>query len=98
MFEGLKGSDRERLAKHARELRLTAGDVLMTEGDPANELFVIEKGTFEISRAGDEAEVKLGCLDAAPTTLVPGYELWVKRREPWLPAVPGAEQFEQDRP
>jgi hypothetical protein len=45
-----------------------------------------------------EAEVKLGCLDAAPTTLVPGYELWVKRREPWLPAVPGAEQFEQDRP
>ena len=45
-----------------------------------------------------EAEVKLGCLSEAPTALVPGYELWIKRREPWLQPVPGAEQFEQDRP
>ncbi|KQV49310.1 aldehyde-activating protein [Pelomonas sp. Root1217] len=44
-----------------------------------------------------EAEVKLGALSQAPTALVPSYELWVKRREPWLLPIPGAEQHEQDR-
>ncbi|MBK1613810.1 aldehyde-activating protein [Rubrivivax gelatinosus] len=44
-----------------------------------------------------EAEVKLGALAEAPTSLVPGYELWVKRREPWLQPVAGAEQFDEDR-
>lgn len=63
MFEGLSERDRDRLAKHAREIRLTTGDILMTEGDPANELFVIEKGSLEITRAGDEADVKLGVIE-----------------------------------
>jgi hypothetical protein len=44
-----------------------------------------------------EAEIKLGLLSQAPTPLVPSYELWVKRREPWLPPVDGAEQFDADR-
>jgi hypothetical protein len=44
-----------------------------------------------------EAEIKLGVLSAAPTGLVPGYELWVKRREAWLRAVEGAEQHLEDR-
>lgn len=44
-----------------------------------------------------EAEIKLGTLVEAPSGLVPTYELWVRRREPWLPPVPGAEQFEEDR-
>ncbi|RVB59933.1 GFA family protein, partial [Mesorhizobium sp. M7A.F.Ca.CA.002.04.1.1] len=26
------------------------------------------------------------------------YELWTSRRETWLHALPGAEQFEHDRP
>ena len=45
-----------------------------------------------------EAEIKLGCLDIAPTGFTPTYELWIKRREPWLRPVEGAEQFEEDRP
>jgi hypothetical protein len=45
-----------------------------------------------------EAEIKLGSLDTAPTLLKPSYELWVKRREPWLRPVEGAEQFDEDRP
>jgi hypothetical protein len=45
----------------------------------------------------DEAEIKLGTLDQAPTDLRPAYELWVKRREPWLAALPDAEQFVEDR-
>ena len=44
-----------------------------------------------------EAEVKLGILSDAPTTLVPSYELWIKRREPWLRPIEGAEQYEEDR-
>lgn len=63
MFEGLSPRDRERLEKHARALRLGTGDVLMTEGDPATELYIVEKGTLEISRAGDESTVKLGIVE-----------------------------------
>jgi len=44
-----------------------------------------------------EAEVKLGILSEAPTGLVPTYELWVKRREPWLQPIAGATQFQEDR-
>ena len=44
-----------------------------------------------------EAEIQLGILSEAPTSLVPSYELWVKRREPWLRAIEGAEQYEEDR-
>ncbi|WP_137933951.1 GFA family protein [Mesorhizobium comanense] len=47
---------------------------------------------------GKEAEVMLGSLDVAPTDLVPDYELWIVRREPWLHALPDTEQFERDRP
>ncbi len=28
--------------------------------------------------------------------LMPTYELWIKRREPWLRALEGADQFEED--
>lgn len=45
-----------------------------------------------------EAEVKLGSLRDAPSGIVPTYELWIKRREPWLAALPDAEQFDEDRP
>ena len=45
----------------------------------------------------DEAEIKPGSLADAPTGLVPTYELWIKRREPWLRPLEGAEQFGEDR-
>ncbi|MFT4160129.1 GFA family protein [Shinella sp.] len=44
-----------------------------------------------------EAEVKLGTLPRAPTPFTPSYELWVKRREPWLRPIEGATQYEEDR-
>lgn len=46
---------------------------------------------------GGEAEIKLGALCDSPVDIAPTYELWVKRREPWLEAIPNAEQFQQDR-
>ena len=49
-------------------------------------LFGVEEGTKEI-------EVRLGAFDAAPTDLVPTYELWVRRRERWLQVLSSREQF-----
>lgn len=54
-------------------------------------------GSRVFSVDAHEAEVKLGVLAQAPTPLKPSYELWVKRREPWLPPVEGAEQYQEDR-
>lgn len=54
-------------------------------------------GARLFSLDAQEAEIKLGVLSPAPTPLVPGYELWVKRREPWLQPVPGPAQFDEDR-
>ena len=45
---------------------------------------------------GDEIEVHLGCLDA-PSQLKPTYELWVIRREDWLPPFDVARRYQQDR-
>lgn len=44
----------------------------------------------------DEAEIRLGSLDDPPTDLAPDYEVWIKRREPWLHPLPGAGQFAED--
>jgi hypothetical protein len=55
-------------------------------------------GSRLFSLGDQEAEIKLGILSDAPTALVPRYELWVKRREPWLRPVEGAEQHQEDRP
>ncbi len=54
-------------------------------------------GSHLFSLDDREAEVKLGALSEAPTPLVPSYELWVKRREPWLRPVDGAVQYEENR-
>jgi len=54
-------------------------------------------GSHLFSADDREAEVKLGVLAEVPTRLVPSYELWVKRREPWLRPIEGAEQYEEDR-
>ena len=49
-------------------------------------------------RLGDEAvEIQLGSLDDAPFELRPEAEIWIKRREPWLHAVDGAAQHDDDR-
>lgn len=54
-------------------------------------------GSRLFSADDSEAEIKLGIVSEVPTALVPSYELWVKRREPWLRAIEGAEQYEEDR-
>jgi hypothetical protein len=52
---------------------------------------------FEASDESDEVEIKLGSLDDAPTGLAPVYELWTKRREPWLDPISGTTQYPENR-
>jgi hypothetical protein len=54
-------------------------------------------GSRLFSLTSDEAEIMVGSFDDAPSDLIPGYELWVKRREDWLQKLPWADQFEEDR-
>jgi hypothetical protein len=43
-------------------------------------------------------EIRIGSLDDAPFRLKPEAEVWVKRREPWMEAVGGASQHDENRP
>jgi hypothetical protein len=40
-------------------------------------------------------EIRIGSLDDAPFRLVPEHEIWVKRRESWIPPVEGATQYDE---
>jgi hypothetical protein len=42
-------------------------------------------------------EIRIGTLDDAPFRLQPEAEIWVKRREPWLPPVDDASQYSESR-
>jgi hypothetical protein len=42
-------------------------------------------------------EIRIGSLDEAPFELTPQTEIWVKRRESWIPPVEGAAQHDENR-
>jgi hypothetical protein len=52
---------------------------------------------FAVINGAGEIVILLGAFDAAPTDLAPTYELWVARRETWLPVLPGATQYAGNR-
>ncbi|NOV21821.1 MULTISPECIES: GFA family protein [Ensifer] len=70
-----------------------AGNTVLYEG----RRFCPRCGSRMFSCEGNEVEIKLGTLADAPTSYLPTYELWVKRREPWLLPIDGAEQHWEDR-
>jgi hypothetical protein len=43
-------------------------------------------------------EIRIGSLDEAPFELKPESEIWVKRRESWIPPVEGAAQHRESAP
>ena len=61
-----------------------------------NRYFCPTCGSSVFGRSGDEIEVNLGCLDAA-SQFRPTYELWVIRREDWLPPFDVARRYERNR-
>jgi hypothetical protein len=42
-------------------------------------------------------EIRIGTLDDAPFDLKPEAEIWVRRREVWIPPIEGAAQYEKNR-
>ena len=59
-------------------------------------VFVSPLRLVHFSRSADEIEVNLGSLDG-PDQLRPTYELWIVRRESWLPPFPLARRYDRDR-
>ena len=53
-------------------------------------------GSSVFGRSGDEVEVNLGALDH-PDQFQPTYELWMVRRESWLPEFPGTTRHARNR-
>ncbi|HEV7132836.1 MAG TPA: GFA family protein [Gaiellaceae bacterium] len=55
-------------------------------------------GSRLVDTAGNDdafVEIRVGSLDEAPFELKPDDEIWVKRRESWIPPVEGAAQHEE---
>lgn len=74
-------------------------DAVTIEGetrDYAGRSFCPRCGSPVFARDGDEIGVNLGSLDA-PDRFKPTYELWIMRRESWLPPFPFAKRYERDR-
>ena len=64
--------------------------------DYAGRFFCPRCGSSIFSRSADEIEVNLRSLDARDQ-LRPTYELWIVRRESWLPPFPLARRYDRDR-
>ncbi len=74
-------------------------DAVTTEGETRafrNRYFCPHCGSSVFARWTDEIELHLGSLDA-PGQLTPTYECWTIRREPWLPPIAGARQYDRNR-
>lgn len=54
-------------------------------------------GSRLFNLSDDEAEIRFGSLDEAPSDIAPQYEVWTKRRENWLAPLPGCGQYDEDR-
>jgi hypothetical protein len=59
--------------------------------------FCPECGSRLLDLYEDSVEIRLGSLDEAPFGLKPEAEVWIKRREFWLPPVEGASQHRENR-
>ena len=53
-------------------------------------------GSHTFNIGDDQVEIHLGTLDEAPSDIKPLVEGWAKRREPWLPVIPGIPMFPGD--
>ena len=51
--------------------------------------------TTGVDSGGTLIEIRIGSLDEAPFELKPIDEIWVKRRESWIPPVEGAAQHDE---
>ena len=66
-------------------------------GTYAGRSFCVNCGARLFSLTSDEAEIMVGSMEDAPSTIIPSYELWVGRREEWLPDLPWTDMHKGDR-
>ena len=74
-------------------------DAVTIEGvtrDCLGRLFCPRRGSPVFARTADEIEVHLGSPEE-PGQLMPTYEGWTVRREPWLPPFSLAKRYDRDR-
>ena len=64
--------------------------------DYAGRHFCPRCGSSVFGRSDDEIEVNIGCLDT-PDQFRPTYELWMVRREAWLPPFELKNHYDRDR-
>jgi len=77
-----------------------ADGAVQIEGDPQEyrgRFFCSTCGSSVFDRSGDEIEISLGSLDDTDQ-FRPTYELWMQRRETWLPDFPLFRRYKGDRP
>jgi MFS family permease len=53
MFDGLAPASLENAARHLERIRVTPGEVVVRQGDPADRFFHILDGTFDVTQAKD---------------------------------------------
>ncbi|MBD2000133.1 GFA family protein [Leptolyngbya sp. FACHB-541] len=67
-----------------------------TTSDYRGRYFCPVCGSSVFSCSGDEIEIPAGTFDT-PNQVTPTYELWICRRENWLPPFNVARRYERDR-
>lgn len=70
-----------------------SGETASHPGHP-DRAFCPKCGSSVFASSGNEVELHLGSYDETGV-FTPRYELWTKRREPWLRPIPGARQFHE---
>ena len=56
----------------------------------------VDLGSLTPPTRDTHIEIRIGSLDDAPFELKPEHEVWVKRRESWIPPVDGAAQHDEN--
>ncbi len=87
------GSSFTTFANWPRSAFSFSGEVLTFKGRS----FCPQCGSRLFNLNEDAVEVRIGSLDDAPNGINPGKEIWIKRREPWLHALP-VPQHQGDDP
>src|SRR5579863_216023 len=68
-FAVLPGQDIEKLAAHCAARRLAKDEILFTEGDPCEGLFVVQSGAIKVFKMADNGREQVIGVDRAGSTV-----------------------------
>jgi signal transduction histidine kinase len=64
LFNGLSDDELQQLMDNAKPVALSAGEVLMKQGDPGDSAFVVVKGEFAITKQSGQSVIKIDVRNA----------------------------------